>query len=99
MRRDVIRPPEYVHHVDLAGDVTQLPVDFFAEKICQLRIVNRNGNDLISGALRIVWNVVRGLRRIGFDAEHRNAMRILEKALDLFRPLEQMPAPIFRIHL
>lgn len=72
--RNVLRPPEDVHYVYFRRNLCQLPINFFAEYLSHVRVVNRHGNDSESGAVHVFGNVERGLIGLGFslDTEYRD---------------------------
>ena len=77
VRRNILRAPKDVHHIDFVRNLLQLPMDLFAEDLRSVRIVNRDGNDPEPGVLHVLRNVKGGLTGLcfGFDSKDRNAFR------------------------
>jgi lysine 6-dehydrogenase len=93
---DVFRPAKYVHEIDVAGDVHQPAIDRLTEDVRDLGIVDRNGNDLEAGALRVVGHEECGpvAARFGLDAQHGDAMDTFEQRAQLVWRIEEMGAPV-----
>ena len=70
----------------------RLDLQYFGD----VRVVNRNRNDLESGALHVARNVEGGLTGLhfGLDPEHRNRFRLRQQLADLGRVVDEVVAPI-----
>jgi hypothetical protein len=81
MLRNVFRAPEDVDHVDITGDVGELPVYGLAEDLFDIGEIHRHRDDVEAGGLEIFRDVKRGLTalRFGLDAQNGNRAGLREK--------------------
>src|SRR5262249_37105544 len=96
--RNVVRPPEDVHHVDRPRDLTHRTVDGATEYLGDVRVVHRHRHDVVPGALHVLSDVKGGLFALSFglDTEHCDAPRLAENPRDLVPRRHEMLPPALR---
>jgi hypothetical protein len=77
MRHDIPRPTKYEDQVEIAGNVSDIPVHALTEDGIRLGVVHGNRYDLHAGPLQIGCDVVSGRAalRFGLDTQHSYAVR------------------------
>ena len=91
-----MRAAKDIDHVYFARDINQLSINFFAQNFCDLRVVNRDRNDLESGALHVARNVEGRLTclPLRLDAQHGDRFRFRQQFPDSCGVVDQVVAPI-----
>ena len=95
MAGDVLRAAKDIDHIDLAGNIDYLAIDFFAENNRGLRVINRHGNNFETCLFEIHRHIDRRLigLGVGFDAEHRDALGVLDQIANLLMSIEKIVLP------
>src|SRR2546423_11528411 len=96
VRVNVFAAPEDVDEINLLLDVGQPPVNFLPENLCDLRVVNRHGDDFKAGALKVLRHVEGRLARLplGLDSEHGDAFCLAQQFSDLLAAVEKVLLPV-----
>ena len=75
MTFDIVRASENIDEIDLIGNFRQFPKNLAPKYFRDLRIADRNRDNIEARADKILRNIESGLTRLcfGFDAEHSDA--------------------------
>ena len=92
---NVVWQSKHIHHVDLAGNLSQISVNLFAQDFSYFRVINRHRHNFVTRSLHVPGNVMRRLicMRRRFYPEHRDAPCSIEQRLDLFVRCQKIRFP------
>lgn len=96
--RDVVRPPENVNKVNLAGNIDEAAINGLPQDFLNLRVIDRNRNYFIIRPSHIFRNIKGWLAEMGFrlDAEHRDPFCFSKKIRYLVVRREDISFPAHR---